>query len=209
MEPNEYRRGYATFCGRDFFVTPDVLIPRIETEQIIDEVSRYRKSGKSYTIADVGTGSGCLGITLSLLFPEDVVFLSDISKKALNVATINVAKHQAKVKIFHSNLLTSLPKKLDIIIANLPYIPSRRLPKLPKSVRNFEPHLALDGGPKGTSLINRLIEQISRLPKKPFLVILEIDDTHSLDNFQIPQEYQPQILLDQFNRRRFLKLVAY
>lgn len=206
MPPEQYRRGLARFCGRDFIVSPAVLIPRIETEQIVEEIQKIFPQDTPLRIADVGTGSGCLGITLALIYINSQVYLTDISEPALAVARQNTAKHQVKVRIVKSDLLNAIPKNLDVIVANLPYIPSGRLSKLAKSVRDFEPHLALNGGPKGTTIINRLLTQIAARTQKPKLVLLEIDDTHRLSDFSLPPGYHAEILKDLFRRPRILKL---
>lgn len=206
MEPEAYHLGLAWFCGRNYIVDPSVLIPRLETEQIIEEIQKIYPPDARLQFADVGTGSGCLGITLSLLYIYSQVILSDISDSALDVARQNAEKHKVKVKIIKSDLLSRLPKNLDVIVANLPYIPSGRLSKLQHSVRDFEPHLALDGGPNGTTIINRFLTQITSQDKKPQLILLEIDDTHRLSDFSLPPGYSAEILKDLFHRPRILKL---
>lgn len=159
----------------------------------------------SKLIADVGTGCGCIGITLARKYPDATVYLSDISDKALAVANRN-STGQILLK---SDLLESYPKILfDVIVANLPYVPTKRLPRLPAAVRKYEPHLALDGGPDGTKLINRLITQLPKHLKKGGLAILEIDDTHTLRKFQIPNSMTGETKKDKYGRNRFLILYS-
>ena len=203
MEPQQYKQGFAVFCGRKFLVTPDVLIPRIETEEIVRHCEEFATKQSSF-IADIGTGSGCLGITLSLKLPDSTVYLSDISEKALVIAKKNNRTDNTKFLI--SSLLNNYPKDLlfDVIVANLPYIPTDRIPTLDSSVKDFEPILALDGGPQGTTIINRLLQQLPRRLKNSGLAILEIDDTHTLQKFQIPNSMIGEVKKDQFNRNRFL-----
>lgn len=199
--PSEYITKKAIFCGREFFVSPDVLIPRIETEEIIDLVLRHSARVQNLLIADVGTGCGCVGITLANKFPEAVVYLSDISDKALEIARRNANQEI----ILKSDLLENYPEILfDVIVANLPYIPTKRIPRLLASVRKYEPHLALDGGPKGTTIINRLLAQLPKHLKPGGLAILEIDDTHTLKSFKLPKDFKGEIKKDQFGRNRFL-----
>lgn len=200
-KPLEYITGFADFYKRRFIVSQDILIPRIETEEIIKIVLDHYQPEKEYIIADVGTGSGCIGITLALELPNSKIYLSDISPKALKIASKNAHKHLTSFPpIFLSNLLSDYPSDLlfDVIVANLPYIPTTRIPKLPKSVRNFEPKIALDGGPDGLKLINKLITQLPLHLKPNGLAILEIDDTHKkfFPNYEVKK--------DQFGRDRFL-----
>ncbi len=201
--PNEYITGQAKFLDREFIISPAVLIPRIETEEIIRMVSSSLSEPKSL-IADVGTGSGCLGITLAEKYPQSTVYLSDISDKALAVARKNIRTNN--VSVLKSDLLTSYPLHLrfDVIVANLPYIPSQRIPHLPASVKNYEPHLALDGGEKGVKIINRLIAELPGHVKKSSLIILEIDDTHSPKDFLDLPGFTKKIRKDAFGRNRFL-----
>lgn len=201
QKPPEYITGKATFCGREFFVSPDVLIPRIETEEIIRHCEEHATK-QSSLIADIGTGCGCIGITLSSELPNAQIYLSDISDRALTIAR----KNSTRETILKSNLFEDYPKDIsfDIIVANLPYIPSTRIKRLPGSVKDFEPILALDGGPDGILLINKLLSQIPDHLKKDGLAIFEIDDTHSLKSFIIPKGFKASIKKDQFGKNRFL-----
>lgn len=204
--PTEYIIGQAKFCGQDFFVNQNVLIPRIETEEIIchceESAIAIGTTKQSSLVADIGCGSGCIGITLAKKFPKATVYLSDISDLALDVAK----KNNKGCIILKSNLLTQYPANLlfDIIVANLPYIPTSRIPTLDSSVKDYEPHLALDGGPKGVILINELLQQLPSHLKKTGMAILEIDDTHTLQSFKIPKSLKGQIKKDHFRRNRFL-----
>lgn len=199
QKPKEYKQSWAMFYGRRFFVNHNVLIPRIETEEIISMVPEK----KGTLIADVGCGSGCLGLTLALKSPSSTVYLSDISKKALAVAKQNNSSQNTRFLV--SNLFDSFPKVLfDTIVANLPYIPTARIPTLDSSVKDFEPHQALDGGPEGATLINKLLGQLPSHLKSTGLAIFEIDDTHTLKNFSIPEGFEGAIKNDKFSRNRFL-----
>jgi release factor glutamine methyltransferase len=202
-KPTEYITGQATFCGQNFYVSPAVLIPRIETEEIIRHCEEFMTK-QSSLVADVGAGSGCIGITLARKFPKATVYLSDISEKALEIARKN-SKNEIIIK---SDLLESYPKDLlfDVIVANLPYVKTSRIPFLSGSVKDFEPHLALDGGLKGTTLINKLLSQLSKHLKPTGVAILEIDDTHTLKSFKIPSGFLASIKKDNFGRSRFLVL---
>jgi release factor glutamine methyltransferase len=189
MIPEAYKTGFQRFYGRDFFVNRDVLIPRIETEEIIDLVKKYRPK----KIADVGAGSGCIGITLALELKCEVTLI-DISPKAMAVARINAKRLGAKVKIKKHDLLDG--GKYDLVVANLPYIPRRRHRHLPPEVRDYEPRLALDGGRRGLEIIYRLLENC-----RAKTIILEIDDTHKKSDFERFGEVE--ILKDRFGKTRF------
>lgn len=198
--PEEYKKGLAFFYKRDFIVTPTVLIPRIETAEIVYMVPDLPKM----IIADVGCGSGCIGISLAEKFPNSTVYISDISEKVLAVAKRNIKTKN--IVDLRSNLLSDYPANLlfDAILANLPYIPSGRIPTLQSSVKDYEPLEALDGGPKGTTVINRLLSQVPDHLKLDGLAILEVDDTHTLKSFILPEGFAGEIKKDQFNRNRFL-----
>lgn len=198
--PQEYKNGFATFHGHKFIVTPDVLVPRIDTEEILDLIPKV--PGKMF--ADVGCGSGCIGISISLEIPKSTVYLSDSSSKALEIAKKNAKSNNC---IFlKSDLMTNYPKNVlfDVIIANLPYVPTDRIPTLQSSVKDYEPHSALDGGPGGAVLINKLLNQLPHHLKQNGFAILEIDDTHTLKTFSIPEGFEGAIKKDIFNRNRFL-----
>ncbi len=183
-EPVAYLVGHKEFYGRDFIVTPDVLIPRPETEDLVDltleSLHALQKNGVSLRIIDVGTGSGCVGITLKLEQPELSVTLSDISPAALDIARQNAEKHNAKVEFVHSDLLSSYAKiqnpkskiYFDLITANLPYVDYawQRSPET-----DHEPALALFAAHGGLELINKLIEQSTKVLTPNGYLLLEAD----------------------------------
>lgn len=217
--PVEYLIGLAPFYGRDFIVNSDVLIPRIETEEIIDLALSLLPRTTNYeqvSIVDIGTGSGCIGITLYLelqkLGIDSKILLSDISEKALAVAKRNIDKFKItnyELRISDTLSAIRLPLCVDLIIANLPYIPSSRILRLDKSVKDFEPHLALDGGPNGLTYIKKLIHQAGDKLKVDGVLILEIDADHKLKDFaQFKKDWKMEIKKDKFRRNRFLTLEA-
>ena len=178
-KPIAYTKGYQDFYGRDFIVTPDVLIPRPETEQLIDLVLTL--AGKPYlpgvkppkrvlpenpTILDVGTGSGCIAITLKLELPEAKIYASDISKKAINIAQKNAAKHGTPIPFIISHLLEKVKKRdiptPDIVVANLPYV-DENWQWLDKKSLSYEPSIALYANDHGLALIKELIDEASSL----------------------------------------------
>jgi len=157
-EPLEYLLGGTTFAGHRVAVTPDVLIPRPETEILLEEVSKLIEP-EGLPILDVGTGSGILALALAKLFPKLEIIACDISPAALAVARKNCAGF-CNIRHVECDLLdeVSLPARFQMIVANLPYIPTGQLGGLQREVRH-EPRLALDGGADGLDLVRRLIVQ--------------------------------------------------
>ena len=154
-EPLAYILGYREFYGRRFFVTPDVLIPRPETEDIIDIAKRLKPA----KILDVGTGSGCIAITLALELPDAEVSAIDISSEALRQAQKNAAHHHAKILFCKSDLLSNYhPSAGTLIVANLPYVDAT-WDWLNRRSLDFEPTSALYAEQSGLELIYRLIDQ--------------------------------------------------
>lgn len=168
--PLEYVLGVTSFAGTRFKVTPDVLIPRPETEILLETVCPLIKPGEG-TVIDVGTGSGILAITLARRFPEIPVIGLDISDAALAVACEN-GKDVPNIEWKQSNLLSAAPESFQGIVANLPYIPTETIPTLSREVQK-EPNFALDGGPDGLDLIRRLIQENNRRAR---WIALEIGD---------------------------------
>ena len=164
-EPSAYITGHKEFYGLDFKVDPRALIPRPETELLVemalDFASRRATGGKGLNIVDVGTGCGAIAIALAHHLPQATVIATDISPDALQLACENAARHdvQDRVTLLHADLLISVPQPIDILVSNPPYIPSADIPNLAREIANHEPRLALDGGPDGMSVIDRLIEQ--------------------------------------------------
>lgn len=173
-EPVAYILGRRAFFDRDFAVSSDVLIPRPETELLLENALAW-VGEQSITAADIGTGSGALAVTLAANRPTADVYAVDISPAALEVARGNAARHRARVTFFEGDLLTPMIERgirLDLIMANLPYIPAGELPDL--AVTRYEPRLALDGGTDGLVLIRRLLGQVPQVAKPGALVLLEI-----------------------------------
>jgi release factor glutamine methyltransferase len=172
-EPTAYVTGYREFYGRLFRVTPDVLIPRPETELLVDVVLAELREVPSAVVADVGTGSGCIATSIALERPKGGRTIAiDRSVAALAVATENARHHRAAVACVLGDLAAPL-RQADIIVANLPYIPSAEIADLQREVRDWEPRIALDGGIDGLALVRRLVEDCaSRL--RPSFLALEI-----------------------------------
>lgn len=192
-EPIAYILGRRAFYDREFIVTPDVLIPRPETELLLENALEW-VAGRSVTAVDVGTGSGALAVTLAAHCPQAEVYAVDISPAALEVARGNADRQRVSVTFFEGDLLAPLIErdiKLDLIIANLPYIPARDLPDL--AVTRFEPRLALDGGEDGLILVRRLLNQVPHAAKPAALVLLEIGAGQG----QAVLAYAQQVLMPQ------------
>ncbi len=164
-EPSAYITGHREFYGLDFKVDPRALIPRPDTELLVELalefVSRQSTGGKIQSIVDVGTGCGAIAIALALHLPEAVITATDISHNALQLAHENVARHgvQDRINLLQGDLLAPVPRPIDILVSNPPYIPSTEIPNLAREITSHEPRLALDGGPDGMAVIERLIEQ--------------------------------------------------
>jgi release factor glutamine methyltransferase len=182
-EPLAYIVGKKEFYGRDFTVTPDVLIPRPETEQIVEVVKNYvyKSDGSEEKIVslnpvtkilDVGTGSGAIAITLALELPHAAVTASDISPAALKVACANAEKLNVKINLVQSDLLKNITEQFDIIVANLPYV-DRSWQVSPDT--KYEPESALFAGDGGLELIKKLIDQAPNHLTNNAYLILELD----------------------------------
>ena len=165
-EPLQYILGSQEFCGMDMVVNPGVLIPRPESELLVEEAIALLGEHPHPVILDVGTGSGCLAICLARALPRAIVVASDRSWSALQVARANARKHGMDSRIFWlagdllAPLLSSgLAGKVTAIIANLPYISHDEWDRLSPDVKDFEPRLALDGGPDGLDVYRRLLQE--------------------------------------------------
>jgi len=170
--PIAYILGKKEFYSRDFKVNKNTLIPRPESEAIIDSLKNIIKNNDNIRLVDVGTGSGCLGITAKLEFPKINVTLLDKSSKALKIAHLNAKLLSADVRIKKNDLLSKYKENLDIIIANLPYV-DKSWDISPETV--YEPSLALFADDNGQCLIKKLIYQASGLLNDSGLLIIESD----------------------------------
>lgn len=162
LEPVAYLTNHKAFYGRDFYVDRRVLVPRPETELLIELARTWASTVliQPLSIADIGTGSGCLAVTLALELPQAQVFAVDLSAEALAVAAINVELHAVagRVTLLHGDGCTPLPQPVNLIVANPPYTV---LDEIDENVRRWEPHLALDGGAqRGFAAVERLLRQM-------------------------------------------------
>ena len=177
-EPLAYITGVKEFYGLPFVVSEDVLIPRQETELLVDAAIVQAKSlGKNQiSIVDVGTGSGAIAVSLALNIPTSSIIAVDISEAALAIADNNRRAHglYSRVKLRRGNLLEPIIDKIDILVSNPPYIRSDKLTSLQEEVLK-EPVVALDGGYDGLELIKRLLFQAVDKMSNPGVILFEID----------------------------------
>ncbi len=156
-KPTQYITRHQEFFGRDFFVNSDVLIPRPETEHLVETAVRFIKEHLSSRALDVGTGSGAIAISLVLECGRSVL-ASDISERALAVAERNRRTYRAPVSFFAADLLDAVaPASIDVVVSNPPYVPGADAANMQKEVRNWEPHVALFAGENGFEIYERLI----------------------------------------------------
>ena len=177
-EPVAYLVGHREFYGIDLAVDARVLIPRPETEMLVDTVLDHiaASAPAALTVADVGTGSGAIALAIAANAPDTRIYAIDLSADALAVARSNVARLDARhqVTLLQGNLLAPLPECVDLAVANLPYVNSADYQTLEADVRKYEPPLALEAGPLGMDAIARLLQQAPSFIKPGGVVILEI-----------------------------------
>lgn len=176
--PAHYLVGSCPFWGREMAVTPAVLIPRPETELIVERALRLSLPA-SPRLLDVGTGSGALAVTLALEVGQAAVVASDASLAALALARRNAAAHGARLLLACGDLATHLRGPFDLVVANLPYIPDREMAALPATVREHEPHEALAGGTDGADLLRGLVADLPRLLAPAGAALLEVGPGHA------------------------------
>jgi release factor glutamine methyltransferase len=178
-EPFAYVVGEREFYGRRFVVDNRVLVPRPETETLVEvALEAIRETaGPSPLVVDVGTGSGAIACTLALEAPDCLVVGSDVSADALAVAARNRARLglDGRLGLVRGGLLDWLGEPADLVVANLPYLTTARVPTLMPEVSRWEPRLALDGGADGTDLIRRLLSDTLRVVRPGGSILLELD----------------------------------
>jgi release factor glutamine methyltransferase len=181
-EPLAYIVGHREFFGREFLVTPVVLIPRPETEGLVELALAYyhqRRAAWLYPLAlDVGTGSGAIAVSLLAEIPTMHVVATDALSMALGVARRNATHHavEERLHLVACDLASALTTEFDLIVANLPYVASGDIVALQPEVRDYEPRLALDGGVEGTLHITRFLNDLPRLLRQGGVAILEIGE---------------------------------
>ncbi|HEX9014747.1 MAG TPA: peptide chain release factor N(5)-glutamine methyltransferase [Chloroflexota bacterium] len=182
-EPFAYVAGHREFFGLDLEVTPDTLIPRPETELLVELAAAAARGlldrkRRGLRAVDIGTGSGAVAIALAKLVPELHITAVDASAEALRIAARNARTHRlaARIDFQEGDLLSGVRGPLDLVVANLPYIPSGDIEGLMPEVSRFEPRSALDGGPEGTALIRRAVTEAVGLVEPPAVLLFEIGE---------------------------------
>ncbi len=198
LEPVAYIVGHKEFYGLDFFVDRRVLVPRPETELLVDlalNAARrtFKRSNvqtfKRFHIADIGTGSGCVAIALAVHLPA-LISAVDISPAALEIARINAERHGVieRVRLVEGDLLAPLDRPVDLLVSNPPYT---ILSAIDEGVRHYEPHAALDGGPEGYDVYRRLLAQMPDKLRSGGAALLEIGATQGATVAELAQRSFP------------------
>jgi release factor glutamine methyltransferase len=210
-EPLPYVIGHWEFYGLDFQLNPAVLIPRPETELLIDQGRLWLQANPNRNwAADVGTGSGCIAVSLAAHHPELRLTATDVSAAALQTARKNATRHSVvqRIRFVQADLLAALQGPFDLICANLPYIPSAELKKL--KIFGREPGLALDGGPDGLALIRRLLAQAAHKLAPGGLLLVEIEASQGIQALSLAHHFLPAadsvVLPDLAGRQRLLRV---
>jgi release factor glutamine methyltransferase len=195
--PVAYLVGKKEFYGLEFAVGPAVLIPRPDTEVLLIEALGEAKKRTKPRLLDLGTGSGCLPVALARQLKDADVSAVDVSPDALAVARGNAEKHGVadRIRFLQGDLFAALPagETFDVIVSNPPYIASEDIPKLPVGVRQYEPHLALDGGPGGFTVFDRLVDQARGFLRPGGYLMIEIgapQETHARQKIAAFPEYR-------------------
>lgn len=189
--PLQYIVGNVEFYGYTYKVNKNVLIPRFETEELVENAIKYIKENfdKNVNIIDIGTGSGCIGITLKKELPNSNVILTDISKKALKVAEYN--KKDLDIKLINTNLLEGITDKVDVIISNPPYIAHDEV--IDDLVKNNEPHIALYANNGGLYFYEEILKNANKILNKDFLISFEIGYKQKEDIIKLANKYLDNI----------------
>jgi release factor glutamine methyltransferase len=206
-EPAAYILGHCEFYGIDFYVDSRTLIPRPETELLVEKTielaRRISRQGEHTTIADIGTGCGAIAISLALALPEAKIYATDISPAALQVAEINCRRQEVngRVELLQGNLLVPLPRAVDMIVANLPYVRDCEFVDLSSEIREHEPTIALAGGRDGLDRIREMLEQMrgredTHRNEGPTCFLLEIGQGQGEMVTSLVNDYFPQASIE-------------
>lgn len=201
-EPTAYILKHCQFYGIDFYIDSRALIPRPESELLVEEGLKFASQrfppSAPCLVADVGTGSGALAITLALYLPQVEIYATDISAAALEVASINSEKHHVakKVHLLLGDMLHPLPQRVNIIIANLPYIRDAELCGLSPEIKDFEPMVALAGGANGLDKICQFLSQAEQKLLTGGLLLLEIGQRQADAVTSLARSHFPNAQID-------------
>ena len=195
-EPLQYVLGKVNFYGNEFYVDKRVLIPRFETEELVENTIKYIKKffTKPVDIIDLGCGSGVIGLTLEQKVSTNSVDLVDISKDALEVTHKNCEKLNSKANLIESDMLSSVEKKYDVIISNPPYIKTNE--EIEDIVKNNEPHLALYAGEDGLDFYRKILKEASKNMKDKALIAFEIGCTQANDIKELVTSYLKDVKVE-------------
>lgn len=182
-EPVAFIRGIQEFFGRDFVVRPGVLIPRPETEIVVDEALQAAHGRSGLRVADVGTGSGCLAVTLALELPAARVVATDVSDAALHIAHANAVCHDvaARMRFVQTSYLDGIAGPFDLVVSNPPYVRDGDAPLLQPEVREYEPSSALFGGSDGLRDVRRVVEDAADRLAPGGALVMEIGAGQAAD----------------------------
>jgi len=212
-EPLPYILGLWEFFGLDFNITPNVLIPRPETELLVERALKWISANpKKRSVADIGTGSGIIAVSIAKHCPDAHILATDISAEALQVARSNAEKHGVshQIEFMECDLLPNAEsaRSFDLLCANLPYIPTETMRGLP--IYGREPTLALDGGPDGLDVYRKLLTIVSGWAPQKIMLLLEIEASQGESSLRLGRSLFPdsalQIYKDLSGNDRLLEL---
>jgi release factor glutamine methyltransferase len=205
-EPAAYILGHCEFYGIDFYVDSHTLIPRPETELLVEKAvelaQRISHRGEQTTIADIGTGCGAIAISLALALPQTKIYATDISPLALQIAEVNCRRHgvNGRVELLQGHLLEPLPQAVDMVVANLPYVRDCEFQDLSPEIREHEPTIALAGGRDGLDKIREMLEQMRGKGGThcggPVCLLLEIGQGQGEIVTSLVNDYYPQASIE-------------
>lgn len=208
-KPIQYVIGNVNFYGNKFQVNKNVLIPRFETEELVENTINYISEifpNTNLKVIDLGTGSGCIGITLKKKIPELDVTLLDISDEALQVASMNAKNLEVDVTLIQNDMLDNIEATYDVIISNPPYIKTNEV--IEDIVKNNEPHLALYAGEDGLDCYRKILKEAKNHLNYPYLIAFEIGESQKEDIINLVKETLPYATIiskkDMQNRDRMI-----
>lgn len=195
-EPTAYITGHREFFGIDLIITPNTIIPRPDTELLVEKAIELASTRlpESCLIADVGTGCGAIAIALAKHLPRARIYAIDISAPALEVASTNCQRHgvSERISLLQGDILEPLPQPVHLIVSNLPYIKESELFTMPPEITMYEPRIGFDGGKDGLRLIEKLLSQLDGRLLKSGAVLIEIGYNQGEEVSQLALKYYPK-----------------